>query len=96
MQTFILTTDSAHFPLKSLVEQAATGEIQICDASGNILAYLTSPAMREDRLYAEAESKFMAMRDVLLKRMQRRDWITTEELCRRVGMPYHGKCAEAE
>ena len=96
MQTFILNPDNADSSLKSLLEQVATGDIQICDASGRVLAYLTSPGGHDDPLYAEAEAEFMARRDVVLGRMRTRGGISTEELCRRVGMPYHGERAETE
>ena len=90
MDTFILSPENANYPLKSLVERVVTGDIQICDASGKILAYVTSPAGREDMLYAEAAAEAREHLDLLRKRSQSREWITTEELCRRVGMPYHG------
>lgn len=93
MNTIVLGPQDTGPPLKAVIQQAGTGELQVCDESGTVLAYVTSAKRREDRIYAEAEAEFMAQRDVIMRRAQTRGGITTEELCRRVGMPYHGNSA---
>ena len=94
MNTIVLGPHDSGPPLKAVIQQAAAGELKVCDESGNVLAYVTPATSREDKIYAEAEAAFMAQRDVIMKRAQTRGGITTEELCRRVGMPYHGKVPE--
>ena len=91
MNTIVLGPQDTGPPLKAVIQQANTGELRVCDESGKVLAYVTSAKSREDKIYAEAEAAFMAQRDVIMRRAQTRGGITTEELCRRVGMPYHGK-----
>ena len=88
MKTIVLNSEGSGEALKELVDQVASGDIQICDESGKILAYLTAPSTREDRLYAEAEAEAVKDRDILLKRSANKGGITTEELCVKVGMPY--------
>ena len=96
MNTIVLGPQDTGPPLKTVIQQATTGEVQVCDETGNVLAYVTSAKSPEDRIYAKAEAAFMAQRDTLMRRAQTRGGITTEELCRRVGMPYHGNSAEAK
>ncbi len=94
MNTLVLGPDDIGPPLKTVIQQASTGELQICDEHGTVLAYVTSAASREDRIYAEADAAFMAMRETIERRAKTRGGITTEELCRSVGMPYHGNSPE--
>ena len=96
MNTIVLGPQDTGPPLKTLIQQAGTGELQICDESGKVLAYVTSPASREDKVYAEAEAEFMAMRETIERRLKSRGGITTEELCRQLGMPYHGEAPETK
>lgn len=96
VNTIVLGPQDTGPPLKTVIEQVGTGEIQVCDESGRVLAYLTSPASREDKIYAEAEAEFMAMRETIERRLKSRGGITTEELCRRVVMPYHGDAPETK
>ena len=94
MNTIVLGPQDTGPPLKAVIQQANNGELQVCDESGKVLAYVTSATSREDKIYAEAEAAFMAQRDTIKRRLETRGGITTEELCRRVGMPYHGKIPE--
>lgn len=91
MNTIVLGPQDTGPPLKSVIQQAVAGELQICDESGKVLAYVTSPASREDQLYAAAAANALAEVDLLKRRSQSKVWLTTEELCRSVGMPYHGR-----
>jgi hypothetical protein len=94
MNTFILSSENCAVPVKSLIDKLGSDGIQICDESGNVLAYLTPPSSRDQRLYAEAQAWAIANRDTLRQRTRRREGLTTAELCQRVGMPYHGDSAE--
>jgi hypothetical protein len=94
VNTIVLGPQDAGPPLKTVIQQASAGELQVCDESGTVLAYVTSAKAREDRIYAKAEASFMAQREIIERRLKTRGGITTEELCRSVGMPYHGKILE--
>ena len=94
MNTIVLGPQDTGPPLKVVIQQAAAGELQVCDESGAVLAYVTSAKSREDKIYAEAEAYFMSIRETIERRAKTRGGITTEELCRAVGMPYHGKTPE--
>ena len=94
MTKFVLSSGNDSTPLKSLIEQVGTGGIEVCDDSGTVLAYVLPPADREELLYRAADEWAEANRDVLLRRVQTKGGITTEELCRKVGMPYHGVVLE--
>jgi hypothetical protein len=96
VNTIVLGPQDTGPPLETVIQQMGAGELQVCDESGKVLAYVTSATSRGDKLYAEAEAAFMAQRETIERRLKTRGGITTEELCRRVGMPYHGKILETE
>lgn len=96
MNTFVLSSENVAVPVKSLIDNLGSDEIQICDESGNVLAYLTPPSARDQRLYAEAQLWAIANRDTLHQRSRRSAGLTTAELCQRLGMSRKNGDRQAE
>ena len=96
MATIILNSETAALTVKELLLRVASGEIEIRDEAGTVLAYLVSPSSREQRLYAAAEVEAQGDRALLLKRSERQGGVTTEELCHKLGIPHHGVSASNE
>jgi hypothetical protein len=101
MTTFVLNSDNLSSSIQSLLDQLGPNDssgvpsvIQICDPTGKVVAYLSSPQAHEQQLYNEAQAWAVANRETLQKRSRNQGGLTTAELCGRVGMPFQGDSAE--
>jgi hypothetical protein len=101
MTTFVLNSENLSSSIQSLIDRLGPGDssgvpnvIQICDPTGKVVAYLSSPQAHERQLYDEAQAWAVANRAMLQKRSRNQGGLTTAELCTRVGMPFHADSAE--
>jgi hypothetical protein len=83
MATFILDQNSANLPVQDLLSQAATESVAVLDTQGNIVAYVLSPADREEMVYAEARRDLYQNWDQVDAALKRRGGVTTKELLER-------------
>jgi len=83
MHTFVLSDQTASLPVGPLVQQAATGAVEVRDTKGNVVAFVMSPHDREALTYLEAYRDFEQHRDEIRQALKRCDGITTQELLKR-------------
>ena len=80
MNTFVLSPETAGTPVKELLSQVANGNIAVLDGEGKLIAYVLSPAGREELIYAEAQRDLDLHRDEIREAAERRIGVTTKEL----------------
>lgn len=80
MQTFVLTDQTASQSVEGLIRQAAGGGVEVRDQTGQVVAYVLSPADRDSWLYAEARMYFVEHRSEIEAAGARRGGVTTAEL----------------
>lgn len=92
MTTFILNSENLSTSVKSLIDRLGPGDsagvpdvIQICDPTGKVVAYLSSPPAHEQRLYDEAQAWAVANRATLQKRSQNQGGINDGRALRTSG-----------
>jgi hypothetical protein len=94
MTTFVLNSETADETVESLLKRLNGGDVRICDESGQVLAYVKAPdreAAQMERRYQIAKEETLKELDLLDERASRTGGLTTEELCRRVGIPFRGQ-----
>ena len=80
MKTFILNPETAGTSIRELLSQIADGNITVLDSEGNTLAYVLSPAAREELIYVEAQRDLDLHREEIQQAFARSTGITTAEL----------------
>jgi hypothetical protein len=83
MNTFVLSPQTADLPVRDLLNQAANGGLTVLDTEGNVVAYVLSPADREELIYAQAKLDLELHRDEVEAARKRRGGVTTKELLER-------------
>ena len=83
MNTFVLNPETAGTSVQEFLSQIANGNITVLDGEGNTLAYVLSPAAREEMIYADAQRDLDLHRDEVRQALGRRTGITTAELLNR-------------
>jgi hypothetical protein len=80
MNTFVIDSNTASMPIKDLLTRAGAGSIALFDVDGNVLAYLISPADREELIYAEARFDLEQHQEAVRSAISRRGGISTKQL----------------
>lgn len=80
MNTFVLTPETASMPVQEFLSRMENGDVTVLDGEGNAVAYLLSPAAREELIYAEAQRDLDLHRDDAQAAVKRRTGVTTAQL----------------
>jgi hypothetical protein len=80
LNTFVLSDQSAVFPIGPLLEQSMKGGTEIRDAEGKTIAFVLGADDLEAWTYAEAVVDIMQHQDEIRAAMDRRTGVTTEVL----------------
>jgi hypothetical protein len=80
MNTFVLNSESANYPIQSLLEQADTGGVEVRDCQGQVIAYVLAPKDREAWMYAQTHVELDLRHDQIRHAVTRRGGVSTREL----------------
>ncbi len=80
LTTLVLSEQTASTSLKSVLEQAGTGGVEVRSADGKLIAFVLPPDNEEAWAYAEASIEIWRHRDEIVAALERRTGVTTEEL----------------
>jgi hypothetical protein len=87
MSTIILDPDTANLPIGQLLQQVESGGIEVRDESGDVVAFVLSPADHQAWIYAEAERDLIDNRPKVQQALGRRGGVTTAQLLENAKAP---------